>query len=227
MDDSTLDYETNIDNMGYRDDSNFNYYSVSSNSSNQSQSDTTEGSQIIALTTLSDSEYESDDSEDDTEFPEWNDYDENSQVEAIYQDDKEHLDSDKTHGEYYIGIYKHITSSGNFMYVNSVSGNTFVNYSLENIRDYLHYYSIMLRRCSEIEIMQLYIRKEVYYVVVKTFWLRIIQRTWKKKYQKYRDNQHKKMLPKNMHYREIHGKYPKELEYLPRIRGMLARYKHE
>ena len=75
--------------------------------------------------------------------------------------------------------------------------------------------------------MQLYIRKEVYYVVVKTYWLRIIQRTWKKKYQDYRERQQQKMLPQNIRYREINGKYPKNLEYLPTIRGMLAQYKQE
>ena len=222
---NTIDNETNIDNMGYRDNTDSSYYSLSSNSSNQSHSESTDDSHVIALTALSDSDYETDSSDQDGEFPEWDEYEDNDQVESIYEDDKEHLDSDKTDGHYYVGIYKHITSSGNLMYVNSVSGGTFTKYSLENIREYLHYYSIMLRRCSDVEIMQLYIRKEVYYVVVKTFWLRIIQRTWKKKIQQYRERQQKKLLPQNIRYREIHGKYPNELNYLPKISGMLAHYK--
>lgn len=227
MNEYTVDNDTIINNMGYRDSSSSNNYSLNSNSSNNSQSESSSNdSQIIALTTLSDSEYETD-SEDDTEFYELDDYDENSQVEAIYQDDKDHLDADKNDGDYYVGIYKHIPSSGNFLFVNSVSGSTFTKYSLDNIREYLHYYSIMLRRCSEVDIMQLYIRKEVYYVVVKTFWLRIIQRVWKKKYQQYVERQHKKKLPQNMRYREIHGKYPKELNYLPKIRGMLSQYNNK
>jgi hypothetical protein len=227
MNEDIVDNDTSINNMGYRDSSSSNNYSLSSNSSNNSQSESSSNdSHIIALTTLSDSEYETD-SEEETEFYELGDYDENSEVEAIYQDDKDHLDADKNDGNYYVGIHKYISSSGNFLFVNSVSGSTFTKYSLDNIREYLHYYSIMLRTCSEVDIMQLYIRKEVYYVVVKTFWLRIIQRVWKKKYQQYVERQHKKTLPKNMRYREIHGKYPKELNYLPRIRGMLSQYNNK
>ena len=213
--------------MGYRDRNISNNYSLSSNSSNNSQSESSSSSsndsQIIALTSLSDSAYEND-SDEDSEFYELDNYDENNQIDAIYQADKDHLDADKTDGCYYVGIYKHISSSGNFLFVNSVSGSTFTNYSLDNIQEYLHSYSIMLRRCSEVEIMQLYIRKEVYYVVVKTYWLRIIQRVWKRKYQQYVERQHKKTLPQNMRYREIHGKYPNELNYLPKIRGILSHY---
>lgn len=210
--------------MGYRDSTSSSNYSISSNSTNSSSDDSSDNTQVIALTSVSNSEYESDSEYED--LHNWDENEDDEAIDAIYQEDKEHLDSDKTDGCYYVGIYKHISSSGNLMYVNSVSGNIFTKYPYDKIRDYLHYYSIMLRRCSDVEIMQLYIRKEVYYVVVKTFWLRIIQRIWKKKYQKYMDNQNKKILPKNMRYREIHGKYPKELDYLPKMRGMLAHYKH-
>jgi hypothetical protein len=209
--------------MGYRDSTNSSNYSLSSNSSNSSSDESSNSSRVIALTSISNSEYESS-SEEYEDLHYWDEDD--AIIDDIYQDDKDHLDSDKTDGCYYVGIYKHISSSGNLLYVNSVSGNVFMKYPSDKIRQYLYDYSIMLRRCSEVEIMQLYIRKEVYYVVVKTFWLRIIQRTWKKKYQKYMDNQNKKILPKNLRYREIHGKYPKELDYLPKIRGMLANYKH-
>ena len=138
-----------------------------------------------------------------------------------------HLDSDKNDGQYYVGIYKHIPKSGNFLYVNSITGSLFTKYDSDKVLEYLRCYSIMLSRCSKIEIMQLYIRKDVYYVVVKTYWIRLIQRHWRKQYQKYVDRQHKKMLPQNMRYREIHGKYPKELNYLPKIQGLLSHYKQE
>ena len=223
MSNYSFNNETIIDNMGYRDSTNSSNYSLSSNSSNSSSDESSNSSRVIALTSISNSEYESS-SEEYEDLHYWDEDD--AIIDDIYQDDKDHLDSDKTDGCYYVGIYKHISSSGNLLYVNSVSGNVFMKYPSDKIRQYLYDYSIMLRRCSEVEIMQLYIRKEVYYVVVKTFWLRIIQRTWKKKYQKYMDNQNKKILPKNLRYREIHGKYPKELDYLPKIRGMLANYKH-
>ena len=227
MSEYSSDDDTFIENMGYRDSTHSSNYSLASSTDSNSNSETSNSSPVIALSTISNSDYESN-SEQDMELYDWDEYNEDDPiVDNIYQDDKDHLDSDKRDGCYYVGIYKHISSSGNMLYVNSVSGNVFTQYPYDKIRDYLYYYSIMLHRCSEVEIMQLYIRKEVYYVVVKTFWLRIIQRTWKRKYQDYKERQQQKMLPQNIRYREINGKYPKNLEYLPTIRGMLARYKQE
>ena len=223
MSEYSSDSDTCTENMGYRDSTSSSNYSLTSVSDNNSNSESSNDSRVIALTGISDSDYESS-SEYDMELL---DLDEDDPIiEEIYENDKDHLDSDKTDGCYYLGIYTPISSSGNLMYVNSVSSNVFAQYPYDKIRDYLQYYSIMLRRCSNIEIMQLYIKKEVYYVVVKTFWLRIIQRIWKKKYEEYKTRQLQKRLPQNMRYREINGKYPNELEYLPKIRGMLAHYKH-
>jgi|SaaInlV_100m_DNA_6_1039743.scaffolds.fasta_scaffold00405_18 hypothetical protein len=214
--------------MGYQDDSNPNMYSLTSNSDTSSTSSSSDGSRIIALTSLSDREYESEESDDSIDLDNWDNYeDDDSIINEIYQKDMDHLDSDKNDGHYYVGIYKHIPKSGNFLYVNSITGSLFTKYGSDKVLEYLRFYSIMLRRCSNIEIMQLYIRKEVYYVVVKTFWIRMIQRHWKKQYQKYVERQHKKMLPQNMRYREIHGKYPKELNYLPKIQGLMSHYKQE
>jgi hypothetical protein len=48
--------------------------------------------------------------------------------------------------------------------------------------------------------------------ILKTFWLRIIQRTWKKIYY-----QKKKILLKNIYLRNITGKL-----FLPSLKGMLS-----
>lgn len=211
--------EDTISTMGYQDNSTHSNNSLTSSSGSSSS----DGSRVIALTTASNSEYD-DSTDDDFELvddPE----DDDATINAIFQDDNRHLDSDKNDGCYYVGIYKHISKSGNFLYINSVSGNIFTKYPVDKIQEYLHSYSIMLRRCSSIEIMQLYIRNDVYYVVLKTFWIRIIQRLWRQRVDKYKQNQEKKMLPKNMRYKEIHGKYPKELNYLPKLHGMLSHYK--
>ena len=214
--------------MGYQYNNHANIHSLASNSDTSSTTSSSDGSRIIALTSLSDREYESEDSDDSIDLENWDNYeDDDSILNEIYQKDMNHLDSDKNDGQYYVGIYKHIPKSGNFLYVNSITGSLFTKYDSDKVLEYLRCYSIMLRRCSKIEIMQLYIQKDVYYVVVKTYWIRLIQRHWRKQYQKYVDRQHKKMLPQNMRYREIHGKYPKELNYLPKIQGLMSHYKQE
>ena len=222
------DYILTTSTMGYQYNNHANIHSLASNSDTSSTTSSSDGSRIIALTSLSDREYESEDSDDSIDLENWDNYeDDDSILNEIYQKDMNHLDSDKNDGHYYVGIYKHIPKSGNFLYVNSITGSLFTKYDSDKVLEYLRCYSIMLSRCSKIEIMQLYIRKDVYYVVAKTYWIRLIQRHWRKQYQKYVDRQHKKMLPQNMRYREIHGKYPKELNYLPKIQGLLSHYKQE
>ena len=228
MNEDTTDNESIISNMGYIDSTNSNN-SLSESSSNDSSSS---DSQIIALTTLSDSDYVDDDDDDEPNDIPYMDYEyyddyENHQVQAIYQDDKDHLDADKNDGCYYLGIYKHYSSSGKFLLINSISGSTFTKYSYDDIIEYLNCYSIALRWYSEIGIIQMHITNQVYYVVIKTYWLRLIQRVWKKKYQIYKENQQKKLLPQNTHYREIHGKFNNKLNYLPKIYGMLSEYNNK
>ena len=184
MNEDTTDNESIISNMGYIDSTNSNN-SLSESSSNDSSSN---DSQIIALTTLSDSDYVDDDDDDepndipymDLDYEDYDDIIQNRQVQAIYQDDKDHLDADKNDGCYYLGIYKHYSSSGKFLLINSISGSTFTKYSYDDIIEYLNCYSIALRWYSEIGIIQMHITNQVYYVVIKTYWLRLIQRVWKR-----------------------------------------------
>ena len=116
----------------------------------------------------------------DLDYEDYDDIIQNRQVQAIYQDDKDHLDADKNDGCYYLGIYKHYSSSGKFLLINSISGSTFTKYSYDDIIEYLNCYSIALRWYSEIGIIQMHITNQVYYVVIKTYWLRLIQRVWKR-----------------------------------------------
>lgn len=58
--------------------------------------------------------------------------------------------------------------------------------------------------------------------IIKTFWLRIIQRTWKKVYLKQKEILNKRMSIHSIKYREIHGKYPSDCSYYPTIYGMLS-----
>ena len=58
--------------------------------------------------------------------------------------------------------------------------------------------------------------------IIKTFWLRIIQRTWKKVYLKQKEILNKRRSIQSIRYLEIYGKYPPDCSYYPTIYGMLS-----
>jgi hypothetical protein len=58
--------------------------------------------------------------------------------------------------------------------------------------------------------------------IIKTIWLRLIQRTWKKIYQQRKDILHKRSLPQSLLYREKTGRWPKDCYHIPSLTGMLS-----
>lgn len=59
--------------------------------------------------------------------------------------------------------------------------------------------------------------------ILKTFWLRIVQRTWKRVFKERKTKIQMRMHPMSLHYREIHGNWPSKCAYLPTIEGMLSK----
>ncbi len=57
--------------------------------------------------------------------------------------------------------------------------------------------------------------------VIKTFWIKIIQRTWKKIFKMRQNIKKIRHQPKSIYYKQISGKYPVECLYMPSIKGML------
>lgn len=57
--------------------------------------------------------------------------------------------------------------------------------------------------------------------VIKTIWLKIIQRAWKKIYKIRKEIKQLRCRPDSIMYRQICGKWPQNCNYLPSIRGML------
>lgn len=57
--------------------------------------------------------------------------------------------------------------------------------------------------------------------ILKTHWLRLIQRTWKKIFQQRLNVTKERTKTKNIHYREIHSKWPQCCR-MPTLQGMLS-----
>jgi len=102
-----------------------------------------------------------------------------------------------TNGKYYIGCYTILTYRNMQLKIvleNKIHPKTFMKFDSNAISDYFFWYSRMVfSRKPTVDILQLQIdRFDRYTVVIKTYWIKIIQRTWKrvyaerKKYLEYR-----------------------------------------
>jgi hypothetical protein len=69
----------------------------------------------------------------------------------------------------------------------------------------------------ELEIIDIDYVDDTTVAIKKTFWLKIIQRIWKRIYKKRMEIIKKRCNINSIHYRQIHGKWPPECNYLPSI----------
>ena len=94
------------------------------------------------------------------------------------------------------------------------------NKSIRNYNNIIKHSSYL-----DIEIGQIYYLKGGECVcIIKTFWIKIIQRAWKKIYQmRKKIYQQRNNRPDSIMYRQLTGKYLDKYSYIPSIRGMLLR----
>ena len=90
-----------------------------------------------------------------------------------------------THNKYYIGYYTLLDYQNNeLIMVNKIHPKTFMKFNSTLISKYFYWYSGMaFSKKPSTDILQLQIDQyDSYTVIVKTFWIKIIQRTWKRVY---------------------------------------------
>jgi len=58
--------------------------------------------------------------------------------------------------------------------------------------------------------------------VLKTFWIRLVQRTWKRICKERKSMIQRRTMISSLNHREIHGRWPEGLNVLPSIYGMLS-----
>ena len=171
--------------------------------------------EIIFIDTDEENEYEEDDDEEEEEDP--YSYDVNESY--LYYDEEDFIDSEKVHLKYYIGLPGYIRKYNEFVLLCGISSRTFYKYDIHNITQYLSDSSVSYVQNPKVQILQLIINTNgVHNVVIKTHWLRLVQRTWKNVLKKRREYIRKIKMVKNLHLREINGKIG---EVYPTIHGML------
>ena len=145
-------------------------------------------------------------------------------VNNIEQMDQNFQDTEKIHGQYYIGGIYLSRKYNQLLMMSAISPRTFFRYDAHILSIYLYEMSIVdTQRYPRLQIMQLDITRDGdYCCVLKTFWLRLIQRTWKRVFaQKMATVRRRGSIP-SLKYSEIHGRYPDGLRYLPGLYGMLS-----
>lgn len=142
-----------------------------------------------------------------------------NQVNQLFEKDYLFLDKEKEDKKYYIGGYTIVktnsTQNSNDPYeilLNAtISPTAFFQFSLNVVEKYLQDFSIIYRSHykfkQNVEILQLHINPEngTYNIVVKTHWLKVIQKWWKKIWAKQKLIQLHKMKISSMRHFEIYG----------------------
>jgi len=201
---SESETDSSSDNHVYRNRLSSEYSSDSSNEDIQSI-ESTESSENIDTTSEYDSETE-------------------EMLERIYFHEQDFLDSEKVNKHYYIGNNKISNDKQYILYANSVTSTTFFRFNINHIQSYLLDYSIFVTK-PNIDIMQLFILDDyTYTVVIKTHWLRIIQRHWKTIYSQRKYCLNKRKQIRTLMYFERNGRYPYDCDFMPGLPGMLSAY---
>lgn len=163
---------------------------------------------------------------DDDSYSDPSGYDTDDSTEEnydhIYQLEAAFAESEKQHGQYYIGICKIIRNE--LIYVNAISNLMVFSLPYDYALNYLYYYSIIhLDFCSiKMNIMKLDIASDgTYNVILKTFWLRLIQRNWKRVFKERKEILQTRANPTAQYYFSLRGKYPEGLNHLPSIYGLM------
>jgi len=152
--------------------------------------------------------------------------------DEIDADESLYGDEERVDGGYYIGVSDLVQeggADGDWIYLlgYALTKNSFFKYPFDVIRRYMNYYSILypVPECTtrNVDIVQLIIRNDnVYSVVIKTFWLKLIQRSWKRVLRERTEITRRRMNPAARHILEMTGKYPMGLRNFPGLAGMMS-----
>lgn len=102
-----------------------------------------------------------------------------------------------------------------------------IKYEYNHLHTYFHpifrnYQNIVRNNFIKPEIVEcIYLSSHHCIAILKTFWIKIIQRTWKNILKKREEINKRKMKISCIRYREINGKWPEECLEYPSLKGMI------
>ena len=167
----------------------------------------------------SDAEYDSDSSSQYNTIVEFD-----SVVEDIYDDEEHFIDTDYDDGKYFIGLPCLMrTQLREWILQIAITPKSFFKYDHNSVMRYLVEYSVTRMHNPKIHIMQLDISNTgSYNVILKTFWLKVVQRTWKRICKERQKFISKCKHPTSILCRQIQGKWRGNKKYMG-LKGMLCK----
>ena len=130
-------------------------------------------------------------------------------IDIIFEEESHFVFEEKIDKNYYIGMGTKIDNYDLLIMANSISIKTFFKYPYNTLLQYLWFHSIIRVNKPTIDILKLIIQPDgSYSVVIKTFWLRIFQRRWKRIFREHQELIMKRKSIQYLKIREITGKFP-------------------
>ena len=177
------------------------------------------------------------DSESDLE----SDYDEEEYTINVYEPEEPcktkfviaicELYNEKLHGKEETVVKYHYLVNQRYknLYMDLINDTIeFINLEYQYLNSYYHaifknYHNIVLNNYIKPEIVEcVYLNSNHCIAIIKTFWIKLIQRTWKSILKKREKIIKRKMKIQCIRYREINGKWPHECLGYPHLKGMLS-----
>lgn len=146
---------------------------------------------------------------------------EDTESDAIFEMDEEFMDADKLDSAYYIGLPGYLARQNQLLLMNSISPSAFFKHDHAAVLKYLVEYSTSRIHKPKIHILQVHLDEhQAYNVTIKTFWLKLVQRAWKRV---FRERQ--QIISQNKNPRLIQGRSLGHMSQpkLPSIHGLLVK----
>lgn len=171
-------------------------------------------------TSSDDIDTETDSDNDDTDTDDGYDSDDDIDIttrEITYEE------TEKVAGNYYIGIAYLDTPNGVYLMNGTISTRSFFTFAYDRIVAYTRRISVFyVRTNTKLDLLKLHIHPcGVYEVTIHTFWIRLIQRAWRKTYARRKYMLRLRGNIRNQEYFRHTGKYMYGTNVLPSIHGIL------
>lgn len=149
----------------------------------------------------------------------------NSGSHGINSEERCFLGREKDDGGVYLGTVvreKRYGEGGALIMNSSISAISFLKYDWNEIARYLSRLSCR-PSSGKLHLLRLHITADgVYSVVVLTFWIRWIQRAWRRVFREKQLCRQRRSSWTSRSFFEVHGKYPRDCVRYPSVHGMLA-----
>jgi hypothetical protein len=181
--------------------------------------DSTSSSDEIIIEDENDSEtIEIDESDYDDSYSDESDY-----YSEIHDEEEEFIDSEKQNNQYIIGTSKYYSNYG-FIYMSGISSKSFFQFSFKNVHNYLKSCSLVYLMDDTVDIIKINIIDNVYCAIKKTYWLRLIQRNWKRVCKERNKILNNRKKINSLRHFTLRGKWPLGMNNLPGLYGLLSIY---